>query len=145
MLRIKQSMGYYWMFLPVAAFIIIMKYWPMLGIRWAFFDYKPIGQKNFVGFAHFSKMFQTEGFWTAFRNTLELSIVKLIITTLASVVVSVFLNEMVNIHVKKTVQTVIYLPHFMSWAVVAAIFSLFFISFKYRYGKRYLKRSWNPW
>lgn len=124
-LRIKNNLGYYVMFLPVFIFVLIMNYWPMLGVRYAFYDYKPVGEKVFVGFAHFTKMFATDAFWTAFRNTLELSIMKLILTTLASVVVSIFLNEMGNLLAKKTLQTIIYLPHFMSWAVVAAIFSLF--------------------
>lgn len=126
-LRIWNNRGYYVMFLPVFIFVIIMHYWPMLGIRFAFYDYKPVGDRTWVGLAHFNRMFfgsNAADFWTAFKNTLVLSIVKLIITTLSSVVVSVFLNEMGNLMAKKTLQTVIYLPHFMSWAVVASIFSL---------------------
>ncbi len=126
-LRIWNSRGYYLMFLPVLIFVIIFYYWPMLGVRFAFYDYKPVGVPKFIGFANFKKMFTGIGataFWTSFGNTLVLSIVKLVITTLASVIVSVFIYEMGNIIVKKTLQTVIYLPHFMSWAVVASIFSL---------------------
>lgn len=123
-MRIWNNRGYYVMFLPVLIFVIIMHYWPMLGIRYAFYDYKPVGTPTVVGFAHFTKMFSTAAFWTSFKNTLELSIMKLIITTFTSVVVSVFLNEMGNLLAKKTLQTLIYLPHFMSWAVVASIFSL---------------------
>lgn len=123
-LRIWNYRGYYLMFLPVFVFLIIMHYWPLLGIRYAFYDYKPVGQPVFVGLKHFQKMFATEAFWNAFKNTLQLSIMKLLLTTAASVVVSVFLNEMGNLIAKKTLQTVIYLPHFMSWAVVASIFSL---------------------
>lgn len=124
-LRIWNNRGYYLMFLPVFIFVLIMNYWPMLGIRYAFYDYKPVGEKVFVGLSHFTKMFATDAFWTSFRNTLELSIMKLILTTFSAVIVSVFLNEMGNLFAKKTLQTIIYLPHFMSWAVVAAIFSLF--------------------
>ena len=124
-LRIWNNRGYYIMFLPVFIFVLIMNYWPMLGIRYAFYDYKPVGQPQFVGLAHFTKMFGTAAFWTAFKNTLVLSIMKLLITTFTSVIVSIFLNEMGNLFVKKTLQTIIYLPHFMSWAVVASIFSLF--------------------
>ncbi len=123
-LRIWNNRGYYLMFLPVFIFVLIMNYWPMLGVRYAFYDYKPVGSPVFVGLKHFTKMFETDAFWKAFVNTLELSIIKLIITTFASVIVSVFLNEMGNLFAKKTLQTVIYLPHFMSWAVVASIFSL---------------------
>jgi putative aldouronate transport system permease protein len=123
-IRVWNHRGYYLMFLPVAIFVIIMYYWPMLGIRYAFYDYKPVGAKVFVGWKHFINMFGTAAFWTSFKNTLELSIMKLIITTFTAVIASVFLNEMGNIVAKKTLQTIIYLPHFMSWAVVAGIFSM---------------------
>ena len=123
-LRIWNNRGYYLMFLPVFVFILIMYYWPMLGIRYAFYDYKPVGAPTFVGLKHFYSMFKTDAFWSAFRNTLELSIMKLLITTFTAVIVSIFLNEMGNLFAKKTLQTIIYLPHFMSWAVVASIFSL---------------------
>ena len=116
--------GFYLMFLPVAVLVLILYYWPMLGIRYSFFDYKPVGDPVFVGFKHFQKMFSTKAFWTSFGNTLFLSIMKLLLTTATSVIISVFLNEMKNIYAKKTLQTLIYLPHFMSWAVVASIFSL---------------------
>lgn len=123
-LRIWNNRGYYIMFLPVLIFVLLINYWPMLGVRYAFYDYKPVGEPVFVGFKHFSKLFVTDAFWTAFTNTLELSIMRLILTNVASIVVSVFLNEMGNLLAKKTLQTLIYLPHFMSWAVVASIFSL---------------------
>ena len=123
-LRIWNHRGYYLMFLPVFIFVLLINYWPMLGIRYALYDYKPVGEPVFVGFKHFNKMFETAAFWTSFKNTLQLSIMRLIMTNLASVVVSVFLNEMKNLIAKKTLQTLIYLPHFMSWAVVASIFSL---------------------
>ncbi len=124
-LRIWNNRGYYIMFLPVLIFLAIMHYWPMLGVRYAFYDYKPVGQPTWTGFSHFQKMFGTPAFWTAFKNTLVISVVNLIITNVAAVVVSIFLNEMKNLLAKKSLQTLIYLPHFMSWAVVASIFSLF--------------------
>ena len=74
-----------------------MYYWPMLGIRYAFYDYKPVGAPTFVGLKHFYSMFKTDAFWSAFRNTLELSIMKLLITTFTAVIVSIFLNEMGNL------------------------------------------------
>ncbi|MCR4923207.1 MAG: ABC transporter permease subunit [Lachnospiraceae bacterium] len=127
-LRMWNCRGYYVMFLPVFIFVLIFYYWPMLGVRYSFYDYKPVGTPKFIGLDNFTKMFTGIGagaFWTSFGNTLVLSVVKLIITTVASVVVSVFIFEMGNMIVKKTLQTIIYLPHFMSWAVVASIFSLF--------------------
>lgn len=124
-LRIKNNLGYYIMFLPVLAFLIVMHYWPLLGIRYSFYDYYVVRAPKFVGMKHFTTMFSQPQFWTAFKNTLVLSIMKLLITTFSAVLVSLFLNEMKNLFAKKTLQTIIYLPHFMSWAVVASIFTLF--------------------
>lgn len=124
-LRIWNNRGHYIMFLPVFIFVLIMNYWPMLGIRYAFMEYKAgPGTPHWNNFAHFTRMFETSAFWSAFTNTLVMSIVKLLLTTFASVLVSLLLNEMGNLFAKKTLQTVIYLPHFMSWAVVASIFTL---------------------
>ena len=123
-LRIWNNRGYYLMFIPVLLFILVVKYWPMLGVRWSFYNYKPIGTPKFIGFDNFEKMFRTGDFWTAFKNTLILSVMKLLLTTFASVVVSVFINEMGNLFAKKSLQTIIYLPHFLSWAVVASIFTM---------------------
>ncbi|SFC37259.1 ABC transporter permease [Butyrivibrio sp. YAB3001] len=122
--RIWNNRGYYLMFLPVLVYVIIIYYWPMLGVRYAFYEYK-LKSIKWVGLDNFRVMFGKKEFWTAFTNTLQLSITKLLITTFASVLVSVFLNEMHNMFAKKSLQTIIYLPHFMSWAVVAAIFQLF--------------------
>jgi putative aldouronate transport system permease protein len=123
-LRIWNNRGFYLMFLPVFIFVLIMYYWPMLGIRYSFFVYK--GRDiHFVGLEHFRSMFAAKEFWVAFKNTLIISIVKLLLNTFVAVVISIFLNEMTSLFCKKFVQTVIYLPHFMSYAVVAAIFTLF--------------------
>ena len=125
-LRIWNHRGYYLMFLPVLIFLLIMYYWPMLGVRYSFYDYYVVLPKpTWVGLKHFETMFKLPQFWQAFSNTLVLSIVKLLLTTISSVIVSIFLNEMGNLFAKKTLQTIIYLPHFMSWAVVASIFTLF--------------------
>lgn len=122
--RIWNNRGFYLMFIPVFLYVLIVYYWPMLGVRYSFFDYT-LKKIEFVGLKHFEKMFSDKEFWKAFFNTLQLSVIKLLITTAASVIVSVFINEMVNLFAKKVLQTVIYLPHFMSWTVTAAIFTLF--------------------
>ena len=122
--RMWNARGYYLMFLPVFIYVLIVYYWPMLGVRYAFYDYS-IKNFEFIGLENFKSMFSTKDFWRAFSNTLQISVIKLLITTFTSVLVSVFLNEMGNMFAKKTLQTIIYLPHFMSWAVVAAIFTLF--------------------
>ena len=123
-MRIWNNRGFYLMFIPVLIYVLIVYYWPMLGIRYSFYDYT-LKKIEFVGLKHFQKMFAEKEFWKAFTNTLVLSVTKLLITTAASVIVSVFINEMANLFAKKVLQTVIYLPHFMSWTVTAAIFTLF--------------------
>ncbi|MDD6572889.1 MAG: ABC transporter permease subunit [Thermoflexaceae bacterium] len=121
--RMVNHKWFYLMFLPVLVFILIFNYWPMLGIRYAFTDYTKL--PVYVGIKHFAKMASKDTyFWMAFRNTLELSILKLILNTFMAVVISLLLHEITNIHFKKTVQTIIYLPHFMSWVVVASIFRM---------------------
>ena len=122
--KIYKYRGFYLMFLPVLIFALIFFYLPMLGIRFAFTDYNGIKEASFVGLKNFQKMFSMPNFWTAFWNTLQISIIKLFLTTAAAVIVSIFLNEIANIHFKKIVQTIIYLPHFMSWVVVASVFKM---------------------
>lgn len=121
--RMVNHKWFYLMFVPVLIFILIFNYWPMLGIRYAFTDYTKV--PVYVGLKHFSKMATKDTyFWMAFKNTLTLSILKLILNTFMAVVISLLLHEITNIHFKKTVQTIIYLPHFMSWVVVAATFRM---------------------
>lgn len=122
--RIYRYRGFYLMFLPVFVFAIIFFYMPMLGIRFAFTNYNGIKDPSFVGLDNFKKMFGMPGFWSAFKNTLQISVSSLIMKTVFAVIVSIFLNEIVNIHFKKAVQTIIYLPHFLSWVVTASLFSL---------------------
>lgn len=122
--KIYKYRGFYLMFLPVFIFAIIFFYLPMLGVRYAFTSYNGIKAATFIGLQNFQKMFSMPNFWSAFINTLEISIIKLVLTTVVAVVVSIFLNEIINIHFKKIVQTIIYLPHFMSWVVTASVFSL---------------------
>ena len=122
--KIYYHRGFYLMFLPVFVMIMLFNYWPMLGCRYAFTCYV-IGNPYYIGLYHFATMFTNDVyFWQAFRNTLILSIIKLILNTGAAVIISLLLNEIVNMLFKKTVQTIIYLPHFMSWVVVASVFKM---------------------
>ncbi len=122
--RIKKYAGFYLLFLPVLAFLIVFHYLPMFGIYFAFTKYTIIKDPVWVGLKNFERLFSMPNFWSAFYNTLELSVVKLLLTTAFSVILSLLLNEMINIHAKKTAQTIIYLPHFMSWVVTASVFQL---------------------
>lgn len=122
--RIYHYRWFYLMFLPVIIFAIIFYYLPMFGVGYAFTEYKGIKDPVWVGFENFEKMFSMPNFWVAFKNTLELSIIKLVLNTGMAVVLSIFLNEIISLKFKKLAQTIIYLPHFMSWVVTASVFSL---------------------
>ena len=122
--RIKRYWGFYILFIPVAAFVIVFHYLPMFGIYFSFTKYNIISAPKWVGLDQFKRLFSMPNFWNAFRNTLEISIFKLLLTTFLSVIISLLLNEMISIKGKKLAQTIIYLPHFMSWVVTASVFQL---------------------
>ncbi|MCH5343957.1 MAG: ABC transporter permease subunit [Acetatifactor sp.] len=130
--RIYIYRGFYLMFIPVFIFVFIFNYLPMAGLRYAVTDYFSGKQPDYVGIKHFVDMFgltslsklTNKQFMAAFLNTLRLSIIKLFLNTFMAVIISLLLHEMRNIYFKKTVQTIIYLPHFMSWVVVASIFKM---------------------
>ena len=115
---------FYLMALPVLVLLLLFNYYPMLGIRIAFYEWGLFGPVEFVGFDNFRAVFASNMFWRAFNNTLYLSFVNLILGMAASVGIALLLNEVKNIHFKKITQTVLYLPHFLSWVVVASIFTM---------------------
>ena len=122
--KIYYHRGFYVMFLPVFIMVILFFYWPMLGCRFAFTKYV-IRAPYYVGLYHFNRMFTNDiYFWRSFRNTLVLSLTKLVLNTGMAVIISLLLNEIVSLGFKKTVQTIVYLPHFMSWVVVASVFKM---------------------
>ena len=122
--RIRNYAGFYIMALVVLAFLVVFHYLPMFGIRYAFTKYNIIKPPVFVGLKNFERLFAMPNFWSAFSNTIVLSVVKLVLSTGFSVILSLLLNEMNNIWGKKLAQTIIYLPHFMSWVVTASVFQL---------------------
>ena len=123
-LRVKKYWGFYLLFLPVLAFAIVFHYMPMFGIYFAFTKYNIIKDPVWVGLKNFERLFSMPNFWTAFTNTLELSIFRLLMQTGMAVIVSLMLNEIISVKAKKIAQTIIYLPHFMSWVVTASVFQL---------------------
>lgn len=122
--HVRAYRGVYLMTTPVLVAELIFYYLPMFGIRYAFFTYKGVNDPIFIGLKHFTRMFSMPGFWRAFSNTLVLSITKLILNTGMAVVISVLLNELIFLKFKKLFQTIVYIPHFMSWVVTASIFSM---------------------
>ncbi|MFH1879692.1 MAG: ABC transporter permease subunit [Bacillota bacterium] len=122
--RILKYKWFYLLFIPVVVFVIVFYYTPMAGIRFAFTKYNLIRDPVFAGLKNFERLFSMPNFWTAFYNTLELSIVKLLLNTGMAVGISLLLHEMADLKTKKLAQTIIYLPHFLSWVVAASVFQL---------------------
>ena len=127
--RLLKSKYLIMMIIPAIIFYIIFCYVPMYGILMAFQKFNPkvgIFGSNFVGIDNFVKVFDDAKFWLAFRNTLIIGSVKIIISFLGAITIALLLNELRMIKAKKTIQTIVTFPHFLSWVVVAGfVFSLF--------------------
>lgn len=114
----------YLMLLPVIVFYIVFRYIPMYGITIAFKDYnvfKGVFASPWCGFDVFKKIFSNKNFWSAIRNTLLLNSITLAVSFPLTIIVSLMLNEVLSTKFKKITQSVLYLPHFISWVVVAGI------------------------
>ncbi|MCZ8513830.1 sugar ABC transporter permease [Paenibacillus filicis] len=117
----------YLMLLPGVVYFLIFKYVPMYGILMAFQDYKPhIGMLNspWVGLKHFQRFFSEPSFWQLFTNTFLLAIYNMIFFFPLPIVLSLMLNEVRKTGFRNWVQTMVYIPHFVSWVVVVGIFYL---------------------
>ena len=116
------------MFLPCLVYYIIFKYLPMFGIVISFKDYnlyKGIWASEWVGFKYYNMFFNGPDFWILLRNTFLLGIYKLLFGFPAPIILALLLNEVKNILFKRFVQTVSYLPHFISNVIVAGMVTMF--------------------
>jgi putative aldouronate transport system permease protein len=117
------------MFLPGAFYFIIFKYVPMVGILVAFKDYnfvEGILGSRWVGFANFERLLVDPMFSRVFRNTVLISLYRLVFEFPAPVIFALLLNEVRKPLFKKLTQTISYLPHFISWIVIAGMLNVFF-------------------
>lgn len=122
---IRKYGAYYVMLLPLMLCLLVFSYLPMTGIRYAFTNYSPFHQEmDFIGLENFQKLFANADFWQAFKNTLVISTTRLVIVTLGSIGLALLLDELKGKCFRKIVQTTVYIPHFMSWVVVASIFTM---------------------
>ena len=112
------------MSVPMMLYVFLFNYFPMWGWVMAFQDYKPnkgpLGS-TWVALDHFEWLFGREEFLEGIRNTLAMSLINLIFGTLASVLLAILLNEVRSKLFKRTVQTVTYLPHFLSMVIVVGM------------------------
>ncbi|GMK46414.1 MULTISPECIES: ABC transporter permease subunit [Paenibacillus] len=114
----------YMMSLPFVVWIVIFSYVPVWGWLTAFQNYKPknsILDQKWVGFENFIELFQDERFYIVLRNTLAMSTMGMIVGFTIPVVFALLLNEMKGQFFKRSVQTISYLPHFVSWVVVSGL------------------------
>lgn len=127
--KYKKFTALYIMLVPAVIYYLIYKYGAMFGVMIAFKDYnlmEGVFGSEWVGLDVFKQMFQMRSFFQVFANTCIIAFYKLIFGFPAPIIFAVFLNEITNIRFKKTVQTISYLPHFLSWVVLGSVFLTFF-------------------
>lgn len=122
--RLKKNWPFLVMISIPLVFLLIFSYGPMYGIQIAFKDYSPgrgIMESEWNNFEHFKRMFTDYTFIRALKNTLNISFWKILVGFPAPILFALFLNELRSVRFKKVVQTVSYLPYFMSWVIVASM------------------------
>lgn len=126
--RLKLILSNYDMYLllvPGLIFLLLFKYAPMYGIVIAFQDFNIFdgftGSK-WVGLDQFEKLIHSEEFYQVFINTLLISLYKIVLLFPIPIVIALFLNEVRKVFFKKTIQTIIFLPHFLSWVIISGLF-----------------------
>ena len=123
--NLRMSWPLYFMIAPAIILVFIFNYIPMYGMVIAFQNYQPskgfIGSP-FVGLTWFQQLFSMRDFPQIIKNTFSIAIMKIIFGQLAPIMFALLLNEVGSIYFKRTVQTMVYLPHFLSWVIVGTIF-----------------------
>ncbi len=122
--KVKRNKMIYLMILPGLIYFLIYKYLPMYGLIISFQDYKPykgIAESEWVGLEHFTRLFTSPEFWGIFKNTLVLFGLQVFVFFPIPIIISLMLNEVRHSFFKRGVQTLIYIPHFMSWVVIVSI------------------------
>ena len=125
---IYRARAIYLMILPVVVWFLLFQYWPMTWLSISFFDYNLylgfVGSK-FVGFQNFIKFFTGMDFWRLMRNVLLLNFYALLVGFPAPIIFALFLNEMRSAKVKKVIQTVSFLPYFISMVAFVSLVTEF--------------------
>jgi putative aldouronate transport system permease protein len=122
--RITKNKWIYLMITPGLLYFFIYKYIPMYGLIISFQDYKPylgITGSEWVGLEHFKRLFSEPDFWLIFKNTLVLFGLQIFVFFPIPIILALMLNEVRKQFFTRTVQTLIYIPHFMSWVVIVSI------------------------
>jgi len=119
--QLKKYSPYYLFLLPAAVLVFLFSYMPLAGIVIAFKDYKMargIWGSEWVGWENFAKIFKDYNFYRVLKNTVKISVLSLVTSFPVTIIFTLLINEVMNLRFKKTVQTITYMPHFLSWVVV---------------------------
>ncbi|MBZ6443459.1 sugar ABC transporter permease [Paenibacillus sp. P2(2022)] len=128
LLRMQKHKLLYLMVLPGLVYFIIFKYFPMGGLVIAFQDYQAfqgITGSPWVGMKHFIRLFTEPTFFMLLRNTLVLFALNIVIFFPLPIILALMLNEVRKMFFKNIIQTIIYIPHFMSWVIIVSISYVF--------------------
>ena len=123
--RLKMDYPLYLMMALPVIVLFIYHYIPMFGVVIAFVDYKPakgVFDSTWLGFKNFSILYTMPGFFQALRNTVIIAFWKIVMNIIIPVSFTILLNEILSSKIKRIIQTMIYLPHFISWVLLAGIF-----------------------
>ena len=123
--RIRTLLSLYALFAPTVILLILFNYMPMYGIIIAFKNYsvyKGVLASEWVGLEHFKYFLQDDKFWSILKNTLILNVYDLLFGFTAPIVFALLANELFQKTFKRVMQTISYLPHFLSWIVVSGVF-----------------------
>ena len=126
--EMKRNYQIYILMIPVILYFLIFKYGPLYGASIAFMDYKPakgIFGSEWVGFKHFITYFKDPYFFRTMRNTLVLSFLSIFISLPCTIFFALLINEIGNMKFKKAVQTITYLPHFISMVIICGMIQEF--------------------
>jgi putative aldouronate transport system permease protein len=112
------------MSLPILAYVFLFNYYPIWGWTMAFQSFKPglsMMEQQWVGFKHFKFLFGDDAFLNVLRNTIAMSFINMVLGFVTAIAFAILLNEIKNKLYKRTIQTISYLPHFLSWVIVTGI------------------------
>ena len=122
--QVYKNRYYYLLLIPAIVYFILFHYKPMYGVLIAFKDYRMMDGilgSPWAGLHYFERLFGSPLFYRVFRNTVIISLLRILFAFPAPIVLALLLNEIYHVRYKKIVQTISYLPHFISWVVIGGM------------------------
>lgn len=122
--QLRRELPLYLMLALPLGLLLVFSYGPMFGLVMAFQKFEPLmgflGSK-WVGLANFRRVFAFPDVWQVVGNTLYIAVLKIVVETVAAILAALLLNEVVSRRLKRTVQTIIYFPYFLSWVILGGV------------------------